>query len=116
VVLNVTLNLVLIPAMGINGAGVATLVTESTGLIAGAILIARMHGSLAWHRFAVKPLVAAGSMGAVVELLGRSLAGIPLYAAVYVGVLIVLRGLTRADVALLRGAVSSRSIDGTSAD
>jgi O-antigen/teichoic acid export membrane protein len=116
VVLNVTLNLVLIPAMGINGAGVATLATESAGLIAGAILIARMHGSLAWHRFAVRPLVAAGSMGALVELLGRSLAGIPLYVAVYIGVLVLLRGLTRADWALVRSALDSRSIDAASAD
>jgi O-antigen/teichoic acid export membrane protein len=111
VVLNVALNAALIPSRGIDGAGVATLATESFGLLVGAVVIARTHGRIAWHRFALKPLLATGAMGGVIVPMHESLAAIPLYGLIYVGVLLLLRGLTREDLALLRGAVFSRSVE-----
>lgn len=106
VVLNIGLNAVLIPAIGINGAGVATLATEGAGLVAGAIFIARRHGSIAWHRCALKPLVASAAMGGSIALLDSRLAAIPVYIVVYLAVLVLLRGVTREDLKLLRGTMS----------
>lgn len=110
VVINVGLNLALIPSIGINGAGIATLVTESAGLVAGAVYIARTMGPIRWLHCASRPLIASGAMSALIVASGAHLAAAPVYAIAYVGVLAAIGGVTRDDVSMLRRALSPREL------
>ena len=63
--LNVGLNLVWIPAHGYRGAAWATLVTEATYFVLGAVALS-MHGHrIHWLTVAAKPLLAAAAFAAV---------------------------------------------------
>ncbi len=98
---NVGLNLVVIPRWSGAGAAVATLVTESTGLVLGLLYLRRVMPPLRLLDFAVKPVIAAGTAAAA-ALWYPSLAVLPVAVIVYVGVMWLSRGITADDVTFVR--------------
>lgn len=105
VVVNVGLNLALIPLYGYLAASATTVVTEIAFSIAGAAFVARRH-RLPWLRLSWRTLLAGLVMGVVVYLLSnRSIAiSAPVGGLVYLGALFALRAVDRDEVAmLLRG-------------
>lgn len=101
VAMNVGMNFVLIPQWGGSGAAVATVLTEATGLILGAVYIRRHIGTLRITAVMIKPaaatLIVAGS-----AYLYPAVAAIPLYAAAYVVLLWLIGGIGRNDVDFFR--------------
>ncbi len=101
VVENVGLNLAMIPRWSGAGAAAATLVTETTGLLLGALYLRQVLPPLRLLDFAVKPTVAA-TAAAAIALWYPSLAVLPVAITAYVGVLWLSRGLTADDVDFVR--------------
>lgn len=85
---NVLLNLVLIPRFSLSGAAVSTAIAEGLAAI-GAVLIARrLLGSIDWVRALGGPVTAVAFAGGAMWLLrGQLVAAIVVGAAVYVGLL-----------------------------
>jgi O-antigen/teichoic acid export membrane protein len=110
VVINVSLNLWLIPRMAHVGAAVATLATQAavTGVLA--VLVHRAIGPRPGGARALKIVLATGAMAAVLHLSrGAGLAvQVPAGAAVYLAALAALRVLSPEEIARLRSDVSSR--------
>ncbi|HUC20830.1 MAG TPA: flippase, partial [Candidatus Polarisedimenticolaceae bacterium] len=106
-VFNVTLNLLLIPRFSLYGAAVNTLLTESLGLLIGTICIVRLITPLPYYKQLIKPLVAGAVMAGAIALM-PNLWLVPIYAAIYIGTLLVLRGINRQDLDYLKEAMPTR--------
>lgn len=109
-VVNVAMNIVLIPRYGYLGASWATVATECVLLVAGYVLVSRNLYRAPLHRLVWKPLLAGGVMGAALwplrDLTGWVILGaIVLGAAVYVGASLLLRVLQPEELALARAAI-----------
>jgi O-antigen/teichoic acid export membrane protein len=104
VILNVGLNLVVIPRWGGMGAAAATVVTEWTGLLSGTVYILRFIGPLHYLRFWLRPIAAAVAAG-VIGLVVPSLIALPICVVIYAAILWVSGGVTRGDLAFLRALV-----------
>jgi O-antigen/teichoic acid export membrane protein len=94
-IVNIGLNLILIPRYGLMGAASATLAAEAFSLSYGFLILWR-RGLLDGARAILRPLLAAGIMGAVVYLVGHDqslLITIPVGVVVYALALILLRGV-----------------------
>lgn len=102
VVLNVGLNLLVIPQWSGVGAAVATVITETTGLALGTLYIRRRIAPLTYTGALIKPLLASLVVAAVL-LRYPSVAALPAYVAAYLGLLWAMHGVTREDVDFLRG-------------
>lgn len=85
VVLNVGLNLLLIPPWGLAGAAAATVATEFGGLVTNSVYVHRRLLPL-HYGFVVRPVIAAVGMAAGFLLL-PSLLYVPVHIAIYVGIL-----------------------------
>lgn len=109
---NIGLNLVLIPSYGLMGAASATLAAEAFSLCCGFFILWR-RGLLAGVRSILRPLIAAGIMGAAVYLVGHDqslLVTIPVGVVTYSLALILLRGVPEdAGIALGRRTESDPS-------
>jgi O-antigen/teichoic acid export membrane protein len=105
---NVGLNFLLIPPWSGMGAGIATLLTEASGLVMGTLYLRRELPPLGYAGFAVKP-AAAALVAAGVAALVPSLYILPAAAAVYVGMMWVTRGITSEDLSFARGLLSRAS-------
>lgn len=93
--LNVVLNVVLIPRYGIAGAAVATLVAEALNLLLGFIMAARLGVPVRLSPF-TRSMAAAAVMAAVLVLVGPSLhvvLRIVLGGVTYVGALVLFDGV-----------------------
>jgi O-antigen/teichoic acid export membrane protein len=89
-VLNVVLNLVLIPRHGANGAATAMLITEIVLAGASLAVAGRVVKGVAWLRTAAGPLAAGAVMiGAFLVLPGPLLVSLPIATAAYVAALAV---------------------------
>jgi O-antigen/teichoic acid export membrane protein len=110
VVVNIGLNLLIIPQFGYLGASATTVVTEATFSAAGWWFVARQRYRLPWLRLSWRIILAGAVMGAVlVPLTGRSIflsaaAGL----AVYVGALWLLRAVDREEVGLFLAGLRAR--------
>lgn len=108
VVLNIGLNLILIPALGIIGAGWSTLATETLGLVAGTIYINKFYGQINFVGFLTKPLIASTLMGLSVLFSGANFYLIPFYVTVYFVVLLLIGGVDTGDQDLLKRIILRR--------
>lgn len=108
VVLNVSLNLWLIPRMAHVGAAIATLATQAAVTVVLAVLVHRAVGPRREAARAVKIVAATAAMAAVLLLLrGKGLAVlVPAGLVTYGLVLAVTRVLSAAEIARLRSDVS----------
>lgn len=102
VVLNVALNLYLIPQWSGLGAAAATVATETTGLALGTVYIRRRIAPLSYVGAFVKPTVAALAVAAVIPQHASIAVLLPVYVPAYLGVLWVIRGVSREDLDFLR--------------
>jgi O-antigen/teichoic acid export membrane protein len=102
VVVNLTLNFLLIPLYGYLAASATTVVTEAAFSVAGWWLVGRRH-KLPWLRLSWRVVIAGLAMGAVlVPLAGRSiLISIPAGVAAYGAALWLLRAVQRDEIDLL---------------
>src|SRR5207237_6613797 len=102
VVVNVGLNLALIPLYGYLAASATTVVTEAAIAVAGWCFVARRH-RLPWLRLSWRVVLAGLVMGVVIFPLARRSIVItaPLGAVVYVAVLWVLRAVQPEELDLL---------------
>jgi O-antigen/teichoic acid export membrane protein len=102
VVVNVGLNLLLIPRFGYFAASATTVVTEAAFSVAGWLFVARRY-HLAWPRLSWRVLLAGLVMGAVlVPLHDHSLLlGAPIGGLVYLAALLLLRAVDREELRLL---------------
>ena len=101
VLLNIGLNVLLIPRWSGMGAAAATVLTETTGLVLGTLYISRAIAPFRIGLEFVRPVLACVAVLPLV-LRSPSLALLPLYAAVYLFALWLCRGLTQDDVAFIR--------------
>jgi O-antigen/teichoic acid export membrane protein len=109
-VVNVTLNLVLIPFYGYYGASWATVITELVLLTSAYLLVARELYRAPLHRLAWKPLLASLVMGAVLWPLRETtgwlvLPIVLLGGVVYGGAALILRVLDPPELELARTAL-----------
>jgi O-antigen/teichoic acid export membrane protein len=102
VVVNVALNLALIPTFGYLAASATTVVTEAAFSVAGWYFVGRRY-RLPWLRLSWRVVLAGLAMGAVlVPLAGRSiLISVPVGVAVYGVALLILRAVEREELDLL---------------
>jgi O-antigen/teichoic acid export membrane protein len=103
VVVNVSLNLVLIPRFGYLGASATTVVTEAAFSLAGWRFVARYH-RLPWLRASWRVLLAGLAMGVVLLPLAQRaiLITVPAGVVVYLGTVWLLRAVDREEILLLR--------------
>lgn len=111
-VLNVGLNVALIPTLGATGAATSALVSGAVLAAAGMVVLHRLLGGTNLVRSFASPLVAGGAMAAVIVLSG--LPAVPaavLGSLAYVGVLVSVERLAHPqDLELLTAAVA-RALD-----
>jgi len=106
-VINIVLNLILIPWYSYIGSAVATIVAEGFLLIAYLYLTARYLHKIPFQRFILQPLFACLVMGAVLyffhgyNLLVLILGG----GLLYLGLVYVMRGFSSEDIALIKKLV-----------
>lgn len=105
--INVGLNLLLIPGFSYAGAGVTTLITESIVIIASWYAISRYFYRLPMHKIIVKPLIASIVMGVIVylssQIMWMNLAGlITLGAASYFVILYLIKAFSTEDITLFK--------------
>ena len=100
-VLNVFLNLLLIPRFGVFGAGIATIVTQS--LIFIIQYWVSIRAGFVWNLFQWKPLLSVGIMGVFVYFLREFNIGIVVISAaiLYIAVLLLLRTFSLEERSLL---------------
>jgi len=111
VVVNIGLNLALIPFYGYLAASAVTVVTEAAFSVAGWLLVGRTE-RLPWLRLTWRTLLAGLAMGAVLyPLAARSiLVSVPVGIVAYGAALVLLRAVRREEVdLLLRGLRLSRA-------
>jgi len=107
VIFNVVLNLILVPLIGLRGAAITSLSTQTIGLIIGTVLIARHVFVLPYWRSMWRPILASLVMAAVIVLF-RNLWLLPVYILVYGVTLYALRGFSKRDQEILREAMPLR--------
>jgi O-antigen/teichoic acid export membrane protein len=113
VVVNVALNVVLIPFYGYDGAAWATVLTEIALAITGYVLTTRHLGRIAVVRLSWRPVLAGLVMGAAIlpfrDVRGLMLVAVVLGAAVlYVVVVLLIRAVDRSELELVRQTVRPR--------
>lgn len=112
VLLNISLNLVLIPLYSYVGAAIATVLTELALFVQYRYYLKKNGINIRFLKFVKKPIFAAIVMGIIVFLLKKTfsflpaiqllLILIPIGVLVYVGVLVVIKGISREDWTIFR--------------
>lgn len=97
-ILNVALNLILIPPYEAAGAAAAMLVSEALWSITALVIAARTVGGLAWMSTLAGPLLAAGAMAAVIiPLAGEPILALAASLVAYFSVLFAVERVTSPD-------------------
>ncbi|MBI4450655.1 flippase [Candidatus Woesearchaeota archaeon] len=107
-IVNIILNLVLIPIYGIIGAGIATVITQS--LIFIVQYGATIHSGFEWNIFQWKPILAAGVMGVFVNFAHDANIAVVIggSALLYVALLLLLRTFSPEERALVAQAFARK--------
>jgi O-antigen/teichoic acid export membrane protein len=104
VITNIGLNMALIPKWGVQGAAAATVVTEFGGVGLNTVWIRRYIMPIEYFRHTYRPIIASLGMGAVIYW-AHSLYWIPIYVAVYIGMMYILGGFSKAEIAAIQKMV-----------
>lgn len=110
--INVVMNIILVPLMGIVGAAIATLVTFAVHLLVISVISFKKLSYDMDFKFIVKSITASIIMALVVWKLNpygavSILIAVVIAAVIYFGVLILLRGFTKDEYVFLRDIVKS---------
>jgi O-antigen/teichoic acid export membrane protein len=103
-VINIILNIILIPTYSYIGSAYATIIAESFLLVSYILLSARYLYLLPLHKIIIKPIIAVSLMGAFVyffSYLHLALV-IPIAIVIYFSVLYLIKGLSKDDISLLK--------------
>ncbi|NPV54706.1 MAG: flippase [Firmicutes bacterium] len=112
---NIVLNLMLIPSFGMAGAAIATLISESVVAVIAVFLVNKLRRAVYINAKSciLKPAMASAIMGLAIAWSNlHVLINILIGAVVYCVAFILLKGITRDDVLLFKRYVLGRSIDG----
>jgi O-antigen/teichoic acid export membrane protein len=106
--LNITLNIILVPSIGISGAAIATLITFAFYLAANSMLSFKKLSYDIDLQFISKSVISSIPMAFIVWKLNpmgavNILISIGIATAIYLGVLILLRGFTKEEYGFLKG-------------
>ena len=98
--INIAMNIILVPIIGILGAAIATLVTFLIHLIAVSVISFRSFSFDIDSRFIIKSVISSGVMGLIILKLSpvgvvNILISVGVATVVYFGVLILLKGFTK---------------------
>jgi len=106
VIINIILNIFLIPRLSLYGAAMTTVLTEVFYLSGYYFLISREVGKLDWAAMFVKPSISAAVMALVLSTVDYHLfLMIPIGVVTYFGSMFALRAFTSEDIDLLRHLV-----------
>jgi O-antigen/teichoic acid export membrane protein len=109
VVVNIGLNVALIPGLDARGSAVAMLVTEAGIAAAAVVVVDRVLGGLPWPQMLASTVAAGVAMAAVIALLGYGIGALVAGVAAYLVVLIAVeRTVNPADVRSITAMVRRR--------
>jgi O-antigen/teichoic acid export membrane protein len=113
--LNIGLNLVLIPRLGIEGSALATLATEFYFFVISFIILKRYGHSVDLRNLLFKPLIATSIMALFITTFSRLhlFMLIPISAALYFAVLYLIRYVSDEDISLIKQALAIRKLRST---
>jgi O-antigen/teichoic acid export membrane protein len=108
--INMAMNIILVPMIGISGAAIATLVTFSIHLVAVSFISFRSFPFYIDLKFIIKSVISSGVMGLIILKLSpvdtiNILISIGIATAVYFGILILLKGFTKEEYMFLKDIV-----------
>jgi len=105
--INIVLNIILIPAYSYIGSAFATIVAESFLLVAYLYLSGRYFHFLPLHRIIMKPTIACSLMGVFVYLFHQINIAIviPLAIVIYFSILYLIKGFSKDDISLLKSVM-----------
>ena len=108
--INLVMNIILVPLMGIVGAAIATLVTFAVHLLVISVISFKKVSYDVDFKFILKSLISSSIMAFVVWKLNpigavEIVISIGVGAVVYFGVLVLLRGFTKKEYGFLRGVL-----------
>lgn len=111
-IVNIILNLLLIPIYGIVGAGIATAISYGVGPVMGFFLSATRDYSISAFRSMVEPVVASLVMSVYIYyvLSSNLLWSIITAPILYFGVLFLIKGITREDIEMIKGLTHLREV------
>jgi len=103
-VINIIMNLILIPTYSYIGSAFATIIAESFLLIAYLLLAAKYFYILPLHRIILKPILACLLMGAFVYYFNDVHLAIiiPLAIVIYFSVLFLIKGFSKDDISMMK--------------
>ena len=110
--LNIGLNLVLIPRLGIEGSALATLATEFYFFVISFIVLKRYGHSVNLRNLLFKPLIATSIMALFITTFSRLhlFMLIPMSAALYFAILYLIRYVSDEDIKLIKQALAIRKL------
>jgi len=106
-IVNVVMNLILIPRYGYVGASLVTVITSLTAFVPGFYLLSKLVCRISLPKLIFRPVIASGLMASFLFLFsGLSLwLLVPLAAIIYFGILILLRAFSKEDLNLFKQVV-----------
>ncbi len=112
-VINILLNMLLIPTYSYIGSAIATIIAESFLLIAYIFLSARYFHLLPLHKIIIKPIIACSLMGIFVFYFNQiNLAVlIPIAIVIYFSALYLVKGFSKDDISLLKSLMKKDTPD-----
>ena len=105
--INVVLNIILIPTYSYIGSAFATIAAESFLLVAYLYLSGRYFYYLPLHKIVIKPIIACGLMGAFVYVFHdiNIFVVIMVAIALYFAIMFVIKGFTKDDISLMKSVL-----------
>lgn len=109
-VVNIVLNLILIPVMSYNGAAIATAVTVAVLALSTFYFVSKHLQTIPVHKMVIKPMIAAVVMGVFVNhcIDFNVVIIVPLAVAVYTVVLLVLKTFSKEDIEMVKSVINLR--------
>jgi O-antigen/teichoic acid export membrane protein len=112
-IINIVLNLILIPSYSYIGSAFATIIAESFLLLAYIYLSARYFHLLPFHKIIIKPIIACSIMGLFVYFFHEMnlIVIILLAIIIYFTILFMIKGFSKDDIALMRSLFKKEKSD-----
>jgi O-antigen/teichoic acid export membrane protein len=105
--INIILNLILIPTYSYVGSAFATIAAESFLLVAYIYLSGRYFHLLPLHRIIIKPIIACSLMGVFVFMFHQINIAvlIPIAIVMYFSILFIIKGFSKDDISLIKSVI-----------
>jgi O-antigen/teichoic acid export membrane protein len=112
-IINIVLNLILIPSYSYIGSAFATIIAESFLLLAYIYLSARYFHLLPFHKIIIKPIIACSIMGLFVYFFHEMnlIVIILLAIIIYFTILFIIKGFSKDEIALMKSLIKKDKSD-----